>query len=281
MGGLRSPLRRGGASPLDVATILGVPALLLGVASLPRPVRLSFTLSYVEPTVVTMYTSHFVHLGSGHLLTNIAVYLTVVPLAWFVSVRSGHRGRFFVTFLTVLVAFPFALSAMNVLLTRPRIGFGFSGLNMAFLGFLPHALAGYFDDTVPGANLSRSPLPFFMGATVITFRAVPPGVESLLVGAANLVVVGLCVHSLLGSRTVPLGHVRADGGRERDPLPVLALGTCVFVLLQFAAFPNVVTGDGTVLNLFLHLLGYCFGYIVPYVTFQIAPRKMDISSPAT
>lgn len=257
---------------VDVLAVLSVPVVLLAVASFPRPVRLSLALSYPAPTVLTMYASHFVHLEVPHLLANLLVYLTVVSVTLLTSVRSDHRSRFYATFFTVLLAFPFALSALNVALARPRVGFGFSGLNMAFLGVLPHALAGYLDERNPDAELSTSPLPFFVATTVIAFRAVPLGTWSLLVGAGSLVAVLLCLRTLSRAGALESIDCGADGG-------IVVVGACLFVLLPFVAFPTGVTGENSVLNLFSHFLGFCFGYIVPYVTFRVV--SFDRPDPGT
>jgi hypothetical protein len=282
MAGATSELRQGsragadGLSTLrerlravDAVPLLGVPAVLVAVFALPWSVRTTFVLSYLDPTPATAYTAHFVHLAADHLLVNLVVYLAVVPVALGLSTLAGRRRQFYVAFATILLAFPFALSALNVLLVRPRVGFGFSGINMAFLGFLPHALLGFLAKR-PGRNFrpAHSPLLFFVGTAIIAFWAVPPTAASLLAGVASLLVSLAYVRTISGDLSVPLAATIRRIVSEEAGMEFVLAGVCLFVLLPFTAFPHRPVAAGSVLNLFAHLLGFCFGYIVPYVAFR-------------
>jgi len=45
-----------------------------------------------------------------------------------------------------------------------------------------------------------------------------------------------------------------------------------------AAFPGTPGGNGSIVNLYSHFLGYAFGYIVPYVTLLAAPRIEELAA---
>ncbi|WP_435126803.1 hypothetical protein [Halobaculum sp. D14] len=289
--------------PADVLVVAGVPAVLLAVFALPRPTKLSYALAYAEPTLPAMYASHFVHLSVGHLASNLLVYLAVVPVALALSARSGRRRLFFVTFVAVLVAFPWALSALNMLFPRHSIGYGFSGLNMAFLGFLPHAITWAVADCVDGAPgdvdadadadegayattdtdapvsgaavaavADASPALFFVGTAVVSFWAVPLSTASAAAGVASVVAVAVYGRAVLRSAGGAIADtVVAPAGTGDGYGGVVLVAAALSVLLLFPAFPAVSPGDGTVLNVFTHLLGYCFGYIVPFVAFRLTP----------
>jgi len=258
----------------DVAFLLAVPLVLVGVFVLPKPVRLSLALSYLEPTVLTAYASHFVHLEFPHLLANLLVFLAVVPFAVLASVKSGRRHRFYLVAFVFLTVFPFVFSGLNVLFPRPRIGFGFSGISLAFVGYLPHALADRLErDGSASAAVASSLLPaaFFAGTILIALRmwrslgAAPPAARAPLVAAG----LGSLLSMLIFARPV---YVRI---RDRDESlsalcpPSVAFGALLFVLVVLVGFPNVSPADGTVLNLFVHFLGYSFGFVVPYATFRV------------
>lgn len=257
-------------SLLDVAAVLAVPAATVAAFLLPRSVRSAFVLSYLDPTPVTMYASHFVHLGPTHLVTNLVVYLAVVPLTLLLSLLSDRRQRFYVAFFTILVAFPFVLSALNVALARPRVGFGLSGINMAFLGFLPLALREYLSSRYTELfRPEHAPLLFFVGTAIISLWGVPRTTTTLLTGSASLLVCLLYARSITdefpGSATAVV-HRTLD---EFEGVELALVAVSLSVLLPFAAFPPMMGSEAQILNVYTHLLGYSLGFIVPYVTFWL------------
>ena len=66
----------------DVAVLLSIPVLLVLVQLLPESVRGALVMNYGSPSVLTMYTTHFVHSGWGHLAANVLVYLVAVALVY-------------------------------------------------------------------------------------------------------------------------------------------------------------------------------------------------------
>lgn len=255
--------------PIDAVPLFGVPTVLVAVFALPETVRTSYVLSYLHPTPATVYTAHFVHLAADHLLVNLVVYLAVVSIVLGLSTLAGRRQQFYAAFVAILLAFPFALSALNVLLVRPRVGFGFSGINMAFLGFLPHALLAFLAER-SGRKFrpDHSPLLFFVATAIIAFWAVPPTAASAFAGVVSLLVSLAYVRTISGDLSATLTATIRRVASEEAGMEFALAGVCLFVLVPFTAFPHRPIAAGSVLNLFVHLLGFCFGYIVPYVTFR-------------
>lgn len=257
----------------DVVAVALVPAVLVAVFSLPEGTRREFALLYTEPTLRTLYTAHFVHLSFPHLAANLLVYLLVVPFSLFVSVWSGRRRRFYVVALVVLVIFPVVLSGLNVLFPRPRLGMGFSGLNLAFVGYLPHVLADRFEAEQPEWDELRAALlalAFFVGTAIVTLRVLGSIGGAPRVGLVWLFAAGL--GSLLAATVLTkpvVSCLRSQGFAGGTIPPLSALGSLLFVLVMVVGFPEVTPEGGSVVNLFLHLLGYSLGYLVPYVAFQV------------
>lgn len=258
---------------VDVAFVAAIPAVLVAVFLLPLGRRRDLALLYTDPSVLTMYASHFVHLGLPHLAANLLVYLLVVPFSVAVSVWSGRRRRFYLVAVTILLVFPLVLSGLNVLLPRPRIGMGFSGMNLAFVGYLPHVLADRFEAERPEWERSRAALLallFFVGTAVVTVRITASIYDTAQPGLHWLVVAGAGSLAAAVALTRPVVSCLRSRGVAGAPIPPLAaLGSLLFVLLMFVGFPNVSPADGSVVNLFLHFLGFSFGYIVPYAAFQV------------
>lgn len=250
------------------ASILGL--VLVSVYHLPIITKRALVLDYRAPTLLTAYASHFVHLTWQHLLANLVVFGLLFPLAYWLA-RAGRRRRVFhAATLTFLLAFPLALSALNLALPRPRIGFGFSGVAMAFLGLLPLVLAAAVEERYPRTEATRrAPGLFLVGLAVIAWLAVPPSGFRVLAAAA------VTVAALAHLPRIPTATELGDGARwltttERGGL-VLA-GLVALLLIPLAAFPPSPASDNAVLNIYSHFLGYCLGFIVPYTAVQVGER---------
>ncbi|MEF8808449.1 hypothetical protein [Natronomonas sp.] len=268
LGVLRKRTRLG-----DIALLLSVPLVLVWVFSLPLATRESLVFAYTDPTLLTAYTSAFVHLDSMHLLVNVGGYLLVAPLAYVLSALGGHRRRFFVAFAVFLVVFPVALSYLNLAFVRPSVGYGFSGVLLAFVGYLPIALADYVEaqfDVDVRANRSLAPALFFVGLALAAMLSV-----------RSLVTAGLAVAALLSAllyalpafdgRTRLRSNVRAAAGMTGH-FELFTVAVVAFVAFPFVAFPADSAGDGTVVNLYVHLLGYALAFVATYVTIEVGVR---------
>jgi hypothetical protein len=260
-------------STVDVAFLVFVPAVLVGVFLLPMGLRRELALRYTEPSLRTMYAAHFVHFDFPHLVSNLLVYLLVVPFSLAVSAWSGRRRRFYVVAVTILLAFPLLLSGLNVLFPRPQLGVGFSGLNLAFVGYLPHVLADRFEAKHPEWERSRAALlalAFFVGTGIITARVAMSirgvtrtGLWMLLAAGAGSVVTAAWLLRPVVSR------LRTNGVTGGTVPPLVVLGGLLFVILMVVSFPEVSSTGRSVVDIFLHLLGFSFGYLIPYTAFQV------------
>lgn len=253
----------------DLLLLAAVPAVLVGVYSLPAPTRRAFALTYLDPTPATMFTSHYVHLEVLHLLANVLWFVSVAPLCYALSVLSDRRDQFVVVSVTFLLAFPFVLSALDVALATSAIGYGFSGLNMAFLGYLPVVLVQYsslyFDVRL---KLDHAPLLFFLTTLLLSLWLVPVAPPSAV--PAGLALVGVLVY-LRSLRRAGVTVSLPSGGpaSQRQYALLGALALYLFVVLPFLAFPRDPTAGATATNLYTHFLGYCLGFITPYLTLRL------------
>lgn len=284
---------------LDVCLLLSVPMALLAVASLPLAVRESFVFEYTDPTLTTALVSPFVHLTPVHLGTNLAVYALVVPVAYLLSVLSGQRRRFRVVFVSLVLACPLTLSYLNLAIVRQSVGVGFSGVLMAFYGYLPLALAAYLDRQFDiGPERQTGPLLFFSGLTLMTgltfiavraHRVAVPlrgtmvpvtwllSVTLLGVLAALALTVALYVLSGVGEWW-PSRATLTDAAARTGYFELAVVSTVLFLAVPVATFPVDPIIVDSVVNLYVHLLGYALGFIGTYATVTL-DRVLFTASP--
>ena len=260
-----------GVRALDLLILLAVPAVLLAVFSLPEAARRSLAFAYADPTVATAFTAHYVHLDAGHLAGNVAGYCLLAGVSYALAVLGGSR-RFFATALaTFLLAFPFALSGLNLAVPRDAIGFGFSGINMALAGLLPLLLGTYARERfAPEASLRALPAVFFALVGWIALLALPVSTSGVgLAGLATGVAGGVLAVLYASSAGVPVRETLREGGRLAASRPgegdLLVVGAIVAVGYPVVGFPGDPTGPGSVVNLYVHLLGFCLASIGPFV----------------
>ena len=252
--------------PTDIVALLFPAALFLGVGLLPPELRQQLAFSYNDPDVLTALTANFAHADAVHLLRNLTVYLIVVPTVYLLSALAGRKQLFYTVFVVVFAVFPFVLSGLNLILPREALSLGASGLTLAFVGYLPVALAEYVRrrfDVVGADRRSIAAGLFFVGLVVVTplaAAAVQPGLTLVLTVVASLAVIGYGVtlrRSGIGLTTL------------RGPPPgFLEFGVwsvVVTVAALITAFPADPLSDTGLVNTYTHFLGYSLGFLSSYL----------------
>lgn len=264
----------------DVVLLATVPLVLAGVFRLPRDVRSSLVFEYTDPSLVTAFGSAFVHFDRTHLLVNVGTYAVVVAVLFALLVTSGYRRQFYVVFFNFVLVLPALLSYLNLSVVRSSVGFGFSGVVMAFAGYLPVALAEYartqFDI---GPRTAVAPVLAFLSLALIAVLSVQSVIvenTTVLLGVSGLVVATVLSAVLyavsVSEREQNLTRkLRAAAGKTG----YFELGVVALVLvfgLPFVAFPADPRGASSAVNLYVHLLGYALGFLVTYVVSELGVR---------
>ncbi|GAA0536480.1 hypothetical protein ABNG02_11910 [Halorubrum ejinorense] len=255
---------------VDLLGLAVPPAVLVAVFALPEATRRSLAFAYTEPTLLSAFSSHYVHLGTNHLLGNLAGYGLLAGVGYALAVLSGRRRLFFTAFVTYLGAFPFALSALNLAVPRNAIGFGFSGINMALAGLLPILWYCYAQDRfAPGASVAALPAVFFALVGWIALLALPVSTEGVGLAGLSIGIAGAFLALLYAaSSEVRLPRSLRKKAKSVASRPgygdLLAVGAVVAVGYPVVGFPADPAGGGSVVNLYVHLLGFCLGFIGPF-----------------
>ncbi|SMO85018.1 hypothetical protein [Halorubrum cibi] len=267
------------ARPPDLLVLSAVPVVLLAAFTLSEETRRSLAFAYHDPTVLTAFSAHYVHLEAAHLLSNVAAYGLLAGVGYLLAVTSGQRRLFFTAFATFCLSFPFVLSAMNLAVPRRAIGFGFSGVNMAFAGLLPLLLAAFVHARL--SNGERTPLSAstpvrllpatflvvvgWIGVLALPTAADPTGIvgPGVLLGGVLLGARGILSTPLERRPSVREGLRRVIDRRGYGDL--FAVGATLAVAYPVVGFPTDPGVDGGVINLYVHFLGFCLAFIGPYV----------------
>lgn len=255
---------------VDLLVLLAVPTVLFAVFSLPESTRWSLSFAYADPTLQSAFTAHYVHLDLDHLAGNVAGYCLLAGVGYALAVL-GNARRFFLTALaTFLLAFPFALSALNLAVPRDAIGFGFSGINMALAGLLPLLLWTYARERfVPGASVRALPAVFFALVGWIALLALPLSTTGAgLAGLATGVAGALLAVLYASSAGLPIRATAREGVVTIASRPgegdLFVVGAVLVVGYPVVGFPTDPTGADSVVNLYVHLLGFCLAFIGPF-----------------
>lgn len=264
---------------LDVPILLVVPIVLAGVFHLPRETRWMLAFDYSDPTVLMAFTANYVHITRPHLLSNLGGYLLLVVVAYLLALSNGNRARFYTAFAVILLAFPVPLSYLNLAVPRPGIGVGFSGLNMALFGFVLVEFAAYLDEYfTTHFGVENSPAFFFV---VMGFVALPHADMEVGFGLVAISLGMAAVYSgafLLSYRPSMAGVRESLDKQGYFELLVIVVILCpAFVAM---AFPQNPVMDSAIVNLYIHLVGFCLGFITVYSWVLLAtPASLEDTLP--
>jgi hypothetical protein len=126
----------------ELLVLLCLPLLLLWLFQLPPSLKEQLVLNYDNPQFLSLFTTHFIHEDSAHLLGNVVMYMLLIPPIYLLNTLADQRKGFYLMFVLIFIPLPFLLSAANLMLRQFQFllasrGMGFSGIVSAFAGFLP------------------------------------------------------------------------------------------------------------------------------------------------
>lgn len=278
-------LRRG-FHPVDVLLVASVPVALLCIFTLSAATREALVFQYADPSIRTAFTAPFVHFDRAHLLFNLVGYTLVVPILYALSVDAADGWEFRIVFVALLVSSPVLLSYLNLTIVRSGVTFGFSGVLMAYYGYLPLVVANHAATRLAlGRSRTVAPLLFFLGLLLVTLQllravvanpvtvavdGVPASVTWVLAATLAevlvLLVLVIVFYSVYGSSSRERVRERVQSAFDRGGRADLAIvALLVFVAMPFVAFPVDPVAGQRVFNLYVHFVGYALGFISTYV----------------
>ncbi|MFO7925516.1 hypothetical protein [Natronomonas sp.] len=221
---------------------------------------------YANPTISTAYTAHFVHFTPSHLGSNLAVFLFASGAIVVLVGRVGDHWLLVGYLTTLAVVLPVALSFSNLAIPRNSVTYGFSGINMAIVGFLPVATTRYLERKLEHPlDTSLLLTSFFLSMSYVGVVAVPLSTVSVALAAASVVFGS--IFAIQFGRSVSEALLSGDTRSNTFDATLLS-GVIVWIVLLSVGFPKIdATGDG-VTNLYVHFMGYALGFTVSYLVHE-------------
>ncbi|MFC6785816.1 hypothetical protein ACFQFH_07875 [Halobaculum halobium] len=247
----------------DCLGLAAVPAVLVAVFLLPAETKLEYVFTYERPTLLTAYAAHFVHRSLSHLLSNVFGYALLAGTGYVLAVLADARRLFFVATATYLLAFPPALSALNLAVPRDAVGYGFSGVTMAFVGLLVILLAAYAERRIhPEVSVDHAPVGFLaLLALVSVLLPTHSAVATALAGTAALGALGYAAMVAVDVR----GTAFHSTARGSGWLELFAFGAVLVLGYPFVGFPAELGTGVAVVNVYVHFLGLSLAFLVAFV----------------
>ncbi|MFW6004710.1 MAG: hypothetical protein ACOCPV_03650 [Halodesulfurarchaeum sp.] len=256
----------------ELLALAVVPAVLIVVFTLPTETKRELAFSYMDPTPLTAFTAHYVHLAPTHLWGNVFAFVLLAGTGYVLAVLADRRQLFGLAVLFYLFVFPPVLSLLNLAVPREAITYGFSGINMAMAGFLPLALTLYAGRRLlERVDHRQAPTLFFLAMALIALIAIPLSVVTAAVAvAAGGAAIGYGYTAYTGVATTERSRaLRLAPGAERSGWVELgAISAFVAMGYPLVGFPAEPAAGGTVMNLYVHFLGYSLAFLVPYISLE-------------
>lgn len=249
----------------DAAVLAAVPAVLLAAWWLPVETRRGLVFDSQQPTLLTAYTAHFVHLTRPHLLVNLTSYLLVGPTGYALAVVSERRREYLTGFLAAVLVLPPALSALNLVFVRPRIGYGFSGVAMGLFALLAVHLFAYAETRLTTCLRHENAAGLFFVEIALIAAVAGPGTRATLAIAGVAATLAAAYAVVLARRIARSRPLWAEPVDRPGYLELGAVGVVLLVGFPFVAFPDAPTADGAVLNRYTHLLGFTLLFLAAYI----------------
>jgi len=182
-----------------------MPTLVMALVfmySQPNP-RTPFEYAPADPSLLTLYGSHFAHSSLYHLSANMGMLWLVGGTAFLLLCACGRKRLYYYTFGSFLVLLPIVAAPVlhaSVLHFRPEqygtvAGVGSSGILSALVAFLGLATVVYLRDRVV-PSLPVLPLGTLLGVSGFVTPAVVRGWAGAIGGAAILALVGSVGYSV-------------------------------------------------------------------------------------
>lgn len=246
---------------------LVIPLVLTLLLYLPATWRKVMVFNRDSPTLLSHFTTNFIHSDFKHLSENLLWYFIITPQLYLFNLASHNKRRFYIFLVFAFLILPWLLAGVRTSIEwGSKKEMGFSGITLAFLGFLPYSVFNFLREK--GLDLEIiGLLGGMMVLTFLTFCLTYSEQISNLIGPFQLkLYLSFTAVSVLlfylGSRNIDLDNLY----KLREDLTKayfhFILPLCMLLLTYFVginlALPNELTGK---IGIPVHLSGIFFSIV--------------------
>lgn len=237
--------------------LLFLPALIcLIVFYSPSEIKEMLTMSTEDYSILSIYTTNFVHYEWGHLTRNLAYYLAFGLTSLLLLDYLGYRKIFRYSLPIILIVVPILSSIYSVWVITNCGGrvniFGFSAVAGAVMG-----LFGYGGALLISFDEKDYPYSYLLLMLFTMYYFV-----STYLGLLNVFSIAMLLSAMLPFYVIANRHAKDQNRRKR----IFAGLVYIFAYLFFleTLFPLNLVSNGNLVNILGHLLGVSFGICIPY-----------------
>ncbi|WP_435364561.1 hypothetical protein [Haloarchaeobius sp. DYHT-AS-18] len=248
----------------DLVALCFIPLILATIHFLAPTARHTLALNHSNPTLLTLWSSAFVHVNLAHLLSNLIGYFLAIIPTYLLYLHWNRRTLFWHSLaLSLLLVPPLVNLGSFVYFTSQgvageTISRGFSGVVGAFAGMGLASVVAFVAEVYGLRRAYWLAQALVLAAGGVILVGLVGGLEPLHAGLVALGIV-LSVTGLVRQEPEPLRNLR----EHATTLLVLGYATAMSLVVVYMLFPSEVVTDGGVTNVVAHAVGIVVGSVLP------------------
>lgn len=262
-----------------ILTALGT--MLFVIHLLPETVRDLLIFDHQSPSLISSFSTHFVHVSNQHLLSNALIGFTALFLIKNLFHKVGQENIFRKLTGFYLLILPWIITGLSFLIFNLadidlQNSMGFSALALAFVGAIPSVGFYFFKHSKLEKISITESIPFFhVGLAFILASYIMIWLNSSVINFGIKFVLGLSISivallAYAAYRLMNLLENKLDlSFREFIDLfsieekLILGFSLMIFIFGALSVAPSSgIVSDGGLVNIISHMIGFTLGFYV-------------------
>ncbi len=253
--------------------VVVIPAVLLALFLFPPSIKDKLILHHDTPSLVSFYTTNFIHEESGHLVGNYFWYFMFVIPVYLLSQQIGQRKKFWLMMGIIFGLLPWLVAATSYFIPASETflslpaskSMGFSGIVSALFGILPYFTLNYLKKS---CNWKTGISGFMNLVLLLSFILVlptyfDPAPHKIVILLVLIVAFSGLLIKILRNPTTKACFKSAQihYAENRFFRPILF----IYIFGLAFIFPESLRIGKGIIDINAHLIGFAFGFVVSYL----------------
>lgn len=252
-----------------------IPGILVTIFLFSDSLDQLLSLYVLHPTPYSIIGSNYLHTEYFHLISNLILYLLVMPFIFFFDYRT-NRKMLYVNMILLFMILPLVTSLLNIMsftlyeITLPIKGF--SAIAAGLFGYIVYSLLHYI----------REHHKVVFKRSVFQLMWLIISVNLLMISViysyhlVTIVILFLILISLMNTYQDYLRIIRKIQLITFLPKTILLFGFFFSLLTVVTVFfPGELQQGETLVNIYAHYTGYIFGFTVPSIISEYKINARD------